>query len=117
MSNSGTLDRAGKDRTDLYSDITHTIIKQLEAGRLPWVQPWGKVEGGAELGLPMNASTCRAYSGINILILWGAVFERGFTGQSWLTFKQPWISAAMSARANAAPRLFMPIPSSLKRNA
>ena len=88
MSNSGTLDRAGKDRTDLYSDITHTIIKQLEAGRLPWVQPWGKVEGGAELGLPKNASTCRAYSGINILILWGAVFERGFTGQSWLTFKQ-----------------------------
>ncbi|MDU1671967.1 MAG: zincin-like metallopeptidase domain-containing protein, partial [Bradyrhizobium sp.] len=25
---------------------------------------------------------------INVLILWGAVIERGFTGQSWLTFRQ-----------------------------
>jgi antirestriction protein ArdC len=25
---------------------------------------------------------------VNILILWGAVIERGFTGQSWLTFRQ-----------------------------
>jgi N-terminal domain of anti-restriction factor ArdC len=27
-------------------------------------------------------------SGINILILWCAVAERGFTGQNWLTFRQ-----------------------------
>ena len=27
-------------------------------------------------------------SGINILILWGAAIEHGFTGQSWLTFRQ-----------------------------
>ncbi|MEO2039137.1 MAG: zincin-like metallopeptidase domain-containing protein, partial [Martelella sp.] len=25
---------------------------------------------------------------INVLLLWGAVIERGFTGQSWLTFRQ-----------------------------
>src|SRR3546814_5383167 len=30
----------------------------------------------------------RAYSGINVLLLWGAVVERGFSGQSWLTFRQ-----------------------------
>src|SRR5260221_266565 len=30
----------------------------------------------------------RRYSGVNVLILWGAVIERGFTGQSWLTFHQ-----------------------------
>src|SRR3546814_16159543 len=38
--------------------------------------------------MPQNASTERRYSGINVLILWGAVIERGFTGQSWLTFRQ-----------------------------
>jgi antirestriction protein ArdC len=27
-------------------------------------------------------------SGINVLILWGAVIEHGFSGQSWLTFRQ-----------------------------
>ncbi|WP_252341197.1 ArdC-like ssDNA-binding domain-containing protein, partial [Acinetobacter baumannii] len=38
--------------------------------------------------MPKNASTNRQYSGVNILILWGVVIERGFTGQSWLTFRQ-----------------------------
>jgi len=27
-------------------------------------------------------------SGINVLILWGNVIERDFSGQSWLTFRQ-----------------------------
>jgi antirestriction protein ArdC len=30
----------------------------------------------------------RHYSGINVLILWGAVIAHGFPGQSWLTFRQ-----------------------------
>jgi hypothetical protein len=38
--------------------------------------------------MPKNASTDWQYSGVNVLILWGAVIERGFTGQSWLTFRQ-----------------------------
>jgi hypothetical protein len=38
--------------------------------------------------MPKNASTGRQYCGVNILILWGAVIECGFTGQSWLTFRQ-----------------------------
>ena len=29
-----------------------------------------------------------AIPGINVLILWGAVIEHGFAGQSWLTFRQ-----------------------------
>jgi antirestriction protein ArdC len=35
-----------------------------------------------------NAATRRRYSGINVLILWGAVIEQGFADQSWLTFRQ-----------------------------
>src|SRR3546814_18381228 len=34
------------------------------------------------------SSDLRCYSGINVLILWGAVVERGFLGQRWLTFRQ-----------------------------
>jgi antirestriction protein ArdC len=70
----------------LYQEITDKIIAELEQGRLPWVQPWAGVS--APLGLPRNAATGRAYSGINILILWCAVAERGFTGQTWLTLRQ-----------------------------
>jgi antirestriction protein ArdC len=74
------------DRTSLYQEITDKIIAELEQGRVPWVQPWGGVS--APLGLPRNAATSRPYTGINVLILWIACIERGFNGQSWLTFRQ-----------------------------
>mgnify|MGYP003636763598 CR=1 FL=1 len=77
-----------RDRTNLYDEITTRIIGELEAGRVPWVQPWGTAAAKAPLAMPNNASTGRGYSGINILILWGAVIENGFSGQSWLTFRQ-----------------------------
>ncbi|ANH05784.1 MAG: ArdC family protein [Bradyrhizobium sp.] len=80
--------RAGSSRANLYDEITSKIIAELEAGRVPWVQPWGTAATKAPLGLPKNASTGRAYSGINILILWGAVVQHGFPGQGWLTFRQ-----------------------------
>lgn len=75
------------DKPTLYQDITDQIITELEGGCVPWVQPWGSGISAA-LGLPKNAATGRKYSGINILILWSAVAERGFTGQGWLTFRQ-----------------------------
>jgi antirestriction protein ArdC len=80
-------DRPGSERTSLYHEVTARIIAELEAGRLPWVQPWGRT-GGAGPSLPRNALTARPYSGINVLILWGAVIEHGFSTQSWLTYRQ-----------------------------
>ncbi len=88
MSRSAARARSGQDRTSLYQEITDKIIAELEAGRAPWVQPWGMAAAKAPLAMPLNASTDRRYSGINVLILWGAVIERGFSTQSWLTFRQ-----------------------------
>ena len=88
MPRSAARARAGQDRPSLYQEITDKIIAELEAGRVPWVQPWGTAAAKAPLAMPKNAATDRRYSGINILILWGAVIERGFSGQSWLTFRQ-----------------------------
>ena len=88
MSRQNRKTGARRDRTNLYSEITDKIIAELEAGRVPWVQPWGTAAAKAPLGLPKNASTDRQYSGINVLLLWGAVIERGFSGQNWLTFRQ-----------------------------
>ena len=79
---------AGAGRASLYDDITDKIISELEAGRAPWVQPWGSAAAKAPLAMPRNAATGRHYSGINVLILWGAVIQHGFPGQSWLTFRQ-----------------------------
>ena len=96
-----TGDHAGKEKIamsqqqnqtihqpSLYSQVTDRIIAELEQGIVPWVQPWGSGEGSAGLGLPRNARTAKAYSGINILLLWDAVIRGGYASQSWLTFKQ-----------------------------
>jgi antirestriction protein ArdC len=74
------------DRNSLYQEITDKIIAELEQGRVPWVQPWGNT--AAPLGLPKNAATGRAYTGVNVLILWIDCIERGFSTQNWLTFRQ-----------------------------
>ena len=88
MSRPNRSARSGSDRTSLYDEITAKIISELEAGRIPWVQPWGTAAAKAPLAMPRNASTQRGYSGINVLILWGSVIEHGYSGQSWLTFRQ-----------------------------
>ena len=46
------------------------------------------MQAKASLTMPRNATTQRQYSGINVLILWSAVIEHGFSGQNWLTFRQ-----------------------------
>ncbi len=79
-----------KPRGDLYEEVTSKIVAELEAGRFPWTQPWAN-RGEAQTlaaGLPKNAATSATYSGINILLLWGAAIENGFSSQIWLTFKQ-----------------------------
>jgi antirestriction protein ArdC len=75
-----------EQRRSLYAEVTARIIAELEAGRFPWVQPWDNVPAAA--GLPRNAASGRTYSGINILLLWGAVIDRGYPTQNWLTFAQ-----------------------------
>jgi hypothetical protein len=66
--------------------VTDEIVGELERGRVLWVQPWGQAK--ARLNLPCNTVMRHRYSGINILILWSAVIERGFGCQNWLTFRQ-----------------------------
>jgi len=55
------------ERQCLYVEVTYRIIAELEAGRLPWVQPWDASR--CPCTLPHNAGSGRTYSGINILIL------------------------------------------------
>jgi len=56
-----------------YQEITDKIIQQIEAGIIPRVQPWAS---NTSLSIPRNATTQRTYSGINIVLLWDALFSR-----------------------------------------
>jgi antirestriction protein ArdC len=61
------------DRANLYDEITDRLVAEFEAGRLHW-EP---LVWPAPLAPPKNSATSRRHSGINVLILWGAVVERG----------------------------------------
>lgn len=78
--------RSAGERTNLYEQITRRIIAELEAGRVPWVQPWDSSK--ASIGMPYNAVSDRRYSGINVLTLWDAIVSRGFASHAFLTFRQ-----------------------------
>ena len=70
----------------IYETVTNQIIAELEAGAIPWTQPWKNQRRGGVM--PLNAATGRPYSGINIPILWHAVRVNGYPSHEWMTFKQ-----------------------------
>ena len=74
--------------TDIYDEVTKTIIKELESGCPIWVQLW-KTSKRTSIGfLPANLATKRTYSGINIPILWSAAKHAGYVDHAWMTFRQ-----------------------------
>jgi antirestriction protein ArdC len=76
-----------KRKYDVRQEITDKIINLIEEGVSPWQCPW--VKKGCQLnGLPFNWQTKAQYNGINILLLWIAAMENGFTRSAFMTFKQ-----------------------------
>ena len=73
---------AAAETVSLHDTVTNRIIRELEQGCFPWVQPWAS-SGMTTLGLPLNASTGRAYSGVNILLLWFAAILTLYTGYDY----------------------------------
>lgn len=55
---------------DVYEIVTNRIIELLEAGTVPWQQPW------TEAGVPMNLISKRPYRGINLWLLLSLNYER-----------------------------------------
>lgn len=73
--------------TDIYQSVTDKLVASIEAGTVPWVRPWRTIKGTGS-AMPTNGATGRSYSGINVVILWAANIERGFTSNDWYTFNQ-----------------------------
>jgi|HubBroStandDraft_6_1064221.scaffolds.fasta_scaffold00056_129 antirestriction protein ArdC len=73
------------DYRDLHKEVSERIAAELAKGTVPWVKPWSRTPG---LNQPMNAVTRRPYSGGNVLFLWIASEEHGWTLPRYLTFKQ-----------------------------
>jgi antirestriction protein ArdC len=74
-------------KQDVYQRVTDKIVADLEKGELTWVKPWnsGNMDGKVVRPLRHNGVP---YSGINVLMLWGAAVESSFSSPFWMTFKQ-----------------------------
>jgi len=75
------------ERQDIYTRITAKIVASLEQGVRPWMKPWRGENAAGRIIRPLRHNGT-PYSGINILMLWGAADEQGFTSPSWMTFQQ-----------------------------
>jgi antirestriction protein ArdC len=84
------------NRLDIHQHITNQILAMLDQAdaddfRLPW-------HGAASATMrPVNIASNKAYRGINILALWAAAEEKGFSHGIWGTYKQ-WIEANAQVR-------------------
>lgn len=73
---------------DLYTSVTTEIIRMLEAGTPPWVQPWKDDRRKGVGMIPSNLITGRLYSGGNILLLWLTSQARGYPSMQYCTYNQ-----------------------------
>lgn len=76
------MSKRNYNTVDIYQRITDQIIDQLENGTPAWRKPW--VDGKGTVSFPHNAVTGRAYSGLNVLVLWSTPYACN----AWLTYKQ-----------------------------
>ena len=67
----------------VYETVTNSIIAALESGSIPWLKPW-KDGNNADPSMPYNATTGRAYNGVNVMLLW----SRPYNSNGWLTYNQ-----------------------------
>lgn len=74
-------------RRDIHQQVTDTIIRQLEAGTIPWHRPWKGADHRLP-PLPLNYLTGKKYRGVNILLLWCTSIEKNFSSPEWASFKQ-----------------------------
>ncbi|RUT80466.1 ArdC-like ssDNA-binding domain-containing protein, partial [Mesorhizobium sp. M7A.T.Ca.US.000.02.2.1] len=72
-----------QNKRDTYQTITDTILAALENCG-PCERPWV----GPSLTMPVNAVSGHEYRGTNVVMLWVAAQEAGYSENAWATFKQ-----------------------------
>jgi antirestriction protein ArdC len=71
----------------IFAKVTKRILDLMDStGLPPWVKPWRPPKGGTPF--PVNGSTGRAYSGVNVFILASSAMEGGYGTHEWWTAKQ-----------------------------
>jgi antirestriction protein ArdC len=85
-----------KNGFNLYQSVTSQIIELIETSQASGRElPWHRA--GADIFLPVNATTGSRYQGINVVSLWASAEINRFTTGTWATYKQ-WQSIGAQVR-------------------
>jgi len=74
-------------RSDVYSRVANKIIADLEQGVRTWLRPWSADHAIGKIARPLRHNGI-PYKGINVVMLWSAAQQKGYSCPLWLTFKQ-----------------------------
>ena len=69
---------------DVCAEVTQAILDHLEAGVVPWRQPW---DAGGVVALPVRV-TGEPYRGVNVVLLWQRMIAKGYRHPTWMTYRQ-----------------------------
>ena len=86
---------------DNYELITNKIVEifeNVEDGK--WEKPWNTAGG-----FPRNASSQTQYQGINVLMLWAAQMEAGYSSNEWVTFNQAKAMGGMVRKGESGTKI------------
>lgn len=81
-----------------FDRITMQIVAAVEQGAGEYRMPWHA--SGSALDQPVNATTGKAYRGLNVLGLWLSATGNEFTSGRWASYRQ-WKAAGAQVRKGA----------------
>lgn len=83
--------------------VTDQFLSMLENGEVngKWSPCWNRMAG-----LPYNAVTRRHYNGINVILLWAAQNQHGFSSPQWATYKT-WKEAGAQVKKGAKSQMIV----------
>ena len=70
-------------KIDIHQQVTNQILEAMEQARTTGRRLWD-----SQPSLPLNLTTGKPYTGINVLMLWSAALSRNYTSPYWLTYRQ-----------------------------
>lgn len=81
-----TNENTSTEKLDVYAKVTSQIINAIEQGVGNWRMPWHT--SGRFASSPINATSRKAYRGINTVCLWAAAEAKGYDSGEWATYAQ-----------------------------
>jgi len=81
-----TNEHSSTNQRDVYARVTDQIINAIEQGVGNWRMPWHT--SGRFASSPINATSRKAYRGINTVCLWAAAEAKGYDSGEWAAYAQ-----------------------------